>query len=444
MIVVEKKKGPGSSKPGPLYVWITLQFSKPVGNHLHWLFPIKEIGQLSEHRGFVIPEIACIDASSPCHLPANQRCFHISIRGKPKNISHFLIFFSGGQKVAEYRRFYAWLSRETQVYSQKSKKIYWVVIFQVGDIVIGMTAKPIRTTVFAAMCLLMALFKAPAQDEPAQTREVGKVFNEIRSALFSNNPEKALEIAGEAIKKYPDRPEPYFFRARVWDYQRQFGRAVEDLNLAISKDKHIPDIWQLRGIAHFQLGEASKSVADFDEYLKLRPREAPYHWQRGISLYYAEAFQKGADQFTLHKSVNATDVENVFWHFICLAKATSPENARKNLIPLQPGDSRIPMPEVHKMLLEELKPEEVIKAAEKAGLDNPAQRTNYLCYAHMYVGLYHEALGRDRQAAHHMELAAVKYRQFHYMGDVARVHYLLLKKKEKKAETQKSKEVPGE
>lgn len=291
---------------------------------------------------------------------------------------------------------------------------------------------------FIMLVCLVAVSSGPISKCQAQNdEEVGKVFREIRTALFSGETEKAMNIANEAIKKYPERAEPYYFRARLWDHYRKFDRALEDANMAISKNAVLPDIWQLRGVLHFQLGEPKKSVADFDKYLTYRPGEAPHHWQRGISLYYAKEFQKGVEQFQIHKTVNPTDVENVFWHFICLAKAKSPEEASKQLIPLSPGDRRIPMKEIHGLLTGKNGPEEVIKAAEEAGKTNPSQKSNFLCYAHLYLGLYFEATGKDKLAQKHIKKSAVDFNQFHYMGDVARVHHLLLKKKEKSKSQEK-------
>ncbi len=269
------------------------------------------------------------------------------------------------------------------------------------------------------------------------SQETGKIFSDIRAALFAGKTDRALEIAADGIKKYPNRAEPYYFRARIWDHQRKFERALEDLNQAIEYNPRLADLWQLRGIVHFQLAKPKESVSDFDQYLKYRPKEAPYHWQRGISLYYAKEFEKGVDQFSNHKSVNPTDVENVFWHFLCQSKATSAVDAFSKLIPLKPGDVRIPMAEIHGLLTKENSVESVIKKAEESGELLPAEKRNYLCYAHLYLGLYYEALGKNKLAKEHIKKAAVDYRQYHYMGDVARVHHILINKNSKTKSGQK-------
>jgi lipoprotein NlpI len=94
-------------------------------------------------------------------------------------------------------------------------------------------------------------------------------------------------------------------------------------------------------------------------------------------------------------------------------------------------DNRVPLMEVYDLFLGKCKPADVLAAAQ-AG-DVPEQlRNQQLFYAHLYLGLYHDALGDARKALEHMNLAAGKYR-LGYMGDVAHVHAELLRKDEKKA-----------
>ena len=53
------------------------------------------------------------------------------------------------------------------------------------------------------------------------------------------------------------------------------------------------------------------------------------------------------------------------------------------------------------------------------------ERRNQLCYAHLYLGLYHEALGHADKAKEHMLKAANDYKMDHYMGKTAQVHVKL-------------------
>jgi lipoprotein NlpI len=177
-----------------------------------------------------------------------------------------------------------------------------------------------------------------------------------------------------------------------------------------------------RAVSEFSKGRITESVAAFDELARLAPREAPYLWQRGIALYYAGRFQDCRAQFESHRTVNPDDVENAAWHFLCVARAESPKAARTALLPVGP-DSRVPMREVYEMFRGATTADAVLKAA--------GERPQGRFYAHLYVGLYSEAIGDQARAREQIDLAAQP--QFAdaggYMHMVAVVHQARLKNK---------------
>ena len=172
------------------------------------------------------------------------------------------------------------------------------------------------------------------------------------------------------------------------------------------------------GVQAFYDAKPKESVAAFDRLIAIAPESKPQLWQRGLSLYLAGDFKGGREQFEVHQTVNSNDVENAAWHFICVARAESLEAAKKALIPIS-GDTRVPMKEVHDLFAGKGTVEEVLKAAE-TGEGEALQ--NHRCYAHLYLGLYFEALGDEAKAKSHMLKAANDYRMDHYMGKSAQVH----------------------
>lgn len=190
------------------------------------------------------------------------------------------------------------------------------------------------------------------------------------------------------------------------------------LALCAKAQEHTPNEWFRRGVETFYAAKPKESVAAFDELIKLQPEAKPQLWQRGLSLYYTGQFKEGREQFEVHQTVNPNDVENAAWHFICVAKAEGLEEAKKNLIPIR-GDSRVPMAEVHDLFSGKGSVENVMKAAQ-AGAES--DRANQLCYAHLYLGLYFEALGELEKAKEHMLKSAIDYKMDHYMGKTAQVH----------------------
>ncbi len=93
-------------------------------------------------------------------------------------------------------------------------------------------------------------------------------------------------------------------------------------------------------------------------------------------------------------------------------------------------DPRVPMMEVYDMYQGKLQPSQVLEAAA-AGDPSPQALHQRLFYAHLYLGLYYDALKQDRKALEHVE-KAVERKINHYMWDVARVHADLLRDRLKK------------
>ncbi len=186
--------------------------------------------------------------------------------------------------------------------------------------------------------------------------------------------------------------------------------------------------FQAQGVETFFEGKAAEAVTLFDQYLDLRPADAPYHWQRGIAFYYAGRFAEGAEQFRIHQDVNAQDVENAVFHFICQVPGKGWDAAQAELIPIE-NDQRVPMAEIHALFRGVGSAEAVLQAAKEFPASAEEKR-NHLCYAHYYLALYFEAKGDPDQSLEHARLAATTYRMGHYMGRCAQVHYLLRREAE--------------
>ena len=161
-----------------------------------------------------------------------------------------------------------------------------------------------------------------------------------------------------------------------------------------------------------------ESARAFDQLVSAVPGAEPDLWQRGLALYYAERFQDGRKQFELHRTVNPNDVENPAWHFLCVAKLEGTEVARRNLLPVG-KDPRVPMEEILEFYAGRGEPAAVLAAAEQGAGE---ARRNQLCYAHLYLGLYHEAAGDVEKARQHITQAAGPFRMDHFMGRVAVMH----------------------
>ena len=177
-----------------------------------------------------------------------------------------------------------------------------------------------------------------------------------------------------------------------------------------------------RAVAHFEAGRVHESAAEFDRLVKADPGLKAQLWQRGIALYYAGRYDDCRRQFELHRTVNPDDVENAAWHFLCVARAQSPANARAALLPVGP-DARVPMRQIYDMFRGTLAAEEVVRLA----VTQPSAQF----YKHLYLGLYFEALGDERRAHEQITAAAAdRYADAGgYMHMVAKVHLTLLQRR---------------
>jgi lipoprotein NlpI len=193
---------------------------------------------------------------------------------------------------------------------------------------------------------------------------------------------------------------------------------------------------ELRGSDHFRAARFAESVADFDAEIRLDPRRAPWHWKRGISLYYLGRYADGAKQFEGYQTVDGNDVENAVWRFLCQARdpAVGFEKAQQQILPIK-DDRRVPMMQVYALYRGKLTPDDVLSTA-RAG--DPSEDTLHqrLFYAHLYLGLYHEVRG-DLAAAKKHIAEAEKRKIGHYMWDVAAVHARMLEKPAEKRPTEK-------
>jgi len=220
-------------------------------------------------------------------------------------------------------------------------------------------------------------------------------------------------------------------QAREKTRQRKFTEAASLLTKAIEIDKEQATAYYARGRVNFQLGKIKESVQDFDAYVKRRPQVESRQWERGIALYYAGEFERGAKQFELYQTFHNNDVENSVWRFLCMARTQGAKKARQVMLPIK-NDRRVPMMQVFEMYRGTIQPADVLTAvhADKPTGDVLAGR---LFYAHLYLGLYYEALGKKQEAEKYIRLAAqdklkTSPRINTYMWDVARIHWQQLQK----------------
>jgi lipoprotein NlpI len=236
------------------------------------------------------------------------------------------------------------------------------------------------------------------------------------SALLSS-----LAVGGSIAQEPSPKSsiESLLSRATAAAERREFDRAITSLSEAIAREPKLADAYYLRGRAYFCAGKVAESLAEFDKYVALMPDAESRQWERGITCYYAGEFAKGAKQFELYQTYHDQDVENSVWRYLCVARSDGIEKAQANMLPIT-SDRRVPMMQIYDLYRGRLKPDDVLAAAN-AGNPSKESLNTRLFYAHLYLGLWHEAAGRTAEAKEHL-FKAEEHKIGHYMWDVAHVH----------------------
>ncbi|MCU0710696.1 MAG: hypothetical protein MUC43_01460 [Pirellula sp.] len=216
------------------------------------------------------------------------------------------------------------------------------------------------------------------------------------------------------------------------EYALQRGETqtiLSELNEQIAQEPNNVDLYIMRGSLYFRTGRVKESLSDFDTAVEKSPEVLPYLWQRGISQYYAEEYKKGVEQFQVHRTVNPNDVENAFWHFLCVAKLEGIEKASQNVL-LAGQDAREPLMQVQLLIQGKMTEKAVEEVTEKG-----PRSTKF--YGYLYLGLYADVNGDTAKSIGYLEKClGVNYPG--YMNDVAKVHLQQLKaKQEKKSSEEK-------
>jgi lipoprotein NlpI len=265
----------------------------------------------------------------------------------------------------------------------------------------------------------MAIVSGPSLGQEAQ-HPSSDWRERVYAATRNQNWSEALKIVNESLIQAPEDYQLLHMRARLLDRSGDFNGAVNDLDRLIQQRSGDENLYQLRGDAKLKAGKFEQAIQDFDAVVKLRPERDPYSWQRGIAYYYARKYEEGRRQFERHQTVNSNDVENAVWHYLCVLRGEGLGEARRRLIPIS-GDPRTPMQEVHALFAGKGTVDSVLEAASEP-TPNESEKANASFYAHLYLALYFDAMDQSGKAREHIRLAAKNYRDFGYMGAIAKVH----------------------
>jgi hypothetical protein len=186
----------------------------------------------------------------------------------------------------------------------------------------------------------------------------------------------------------------------------------------------------------FRGGDVKKSIELFDAAEETSDGKLrPYLWQRGISYYYLDEFQKGSHQFRNDVSVNPLDVEEIVWDIACLNRlrsstaTSSLNNIGNDPLTLPPGkkDRRKIMGYVYSLFRNEGTEQDLALAGfgRNYGSYSPSISPSDEFYSLFYLGLYCDSKGEFAKSSQYMtEAISTEYakKSKDYMVAVAKVH----------------------
>lgn len=199
--------------------------------------------------------------------------------------------------------------------------------------------------------------------------------------------------------------------------QGSLNQELNRWNEVIRSHPKNPKAYIQLGTVNFKLAKVDESIEDFDLAEKPDSTLSPYLWQRGLSYYYAERFSEGAQQFELNLSVNAQDVEETVWRYLCIARLKDVTEAQKELKIVR-NDPRLVMRRVYELYAGNCTIDDVLVAGKKDG-----RRGEF--YSQLYAGLYYEAASDVERSQAHTVRAVNEYKLDDYMWHLAYVHHWL-------------------
>lgn len=187
-----------------------------------------------------------------------------------------------------------------------------------------------------------------------------------------------------------------------------------------------PRLLVSEGMNAFREGKVQESIDFFDRADQAAMPAGslrPFLWQRGISYYYTDDFEKGSNQFRYDVKVNPLDVEEIVWDIACLARLNPDTWPPASIMSLPEGqhDRRRIMSTVYSLFRGDASERDLAVAGHTSG------NVSDEFYSLFYLGLYCEARGEAIKAENYMKAAvATKYATGigagDYMTSCARVH----------------------
>jgi len=116
---------------------------------------------------------------------------------------------------------------------------------------------------------------------PVQKKEAAPPPPEIQPADISIDFEMEMKKVEALIRVNDRNADAYFNRAWLFEYKREYQRALQDYTKAIELNKSMKDAYFNRGVLYTGMKKFEEALKDFSEVIKLEPSAADGYCNRG-------------------------------------------------------------------------------------------------------------------------------------------------------------------
>ena len=95
------------------------------------------------------------------------------------------------------------------------------------------------------------------------------------------NMELALADMNQVLRNSPNHPDPLLVRAKIYEKNHDYRRAIKDYTRLIELKHGKPETYNSRGFSWSMLGDKDKAMNDFQEAIRLDPKNAIGHLNCG-------------------------------------------------------------------------------------------------------------------------------------------------------------------
>jgi len=192
----------------------------------------------------------------------------------------------------------------------------------------------------------------------------------------------------------------YVSRGVEYKNKRGLDRAIADFDQAIRLDPKNTDAYTVRGMAWEAKGDFDRAIADYDQAIRLDPKNSSWYFHRGLSNLYAGALPTALADLNQASELNPKHPYAALWLDIVNKRSNLPSRLAEAA--KQINMTWWPAP-VIRLYLAQLTPEAVLAAADHA---NPRAKQGRVCEANFYTGELALQQGNADEAKRLFALAA--------------------------------------